>query len=62
MYWDFTDFINTTAAELVNDDLNGYGSREELKNRIGDFGLSPAGQEMLLDKAMALKEVYHCSG
>jgi peptide-methionine (S)-S-oxide reductase len=62
IYPDFSDFINSTAVARVNGYLNGYGNREALKATIGDFGLSPAAQQILLEKTLTLKKVYHCSG
>jgi peptide-methionine (S)-S-oxide reductase len=60
IYPDFSDFINSTAIARVNGYLNGYGDREELEVKIGSFGLSPAGQEILLEKSRALKGVFRC--
>lgn len=62
MYPEFPDFINSTAAARVNGYLYGYGNKNELMANIGGFGLSPAGQKVLHEKALKLKEVYHCSG
>ena len=62
IYPDFTDFINSTAAARVNGYLYGYGNRQELKRTIDGFGLSPLGQEILLDKAKTLTASYSCSG
>lgn len=52
MYPKFPDLINSTAAARVNAYLYGYGNRETLVNKIAGFGLSPAGQEVLLEKAV----------
>jgi peptide-methionine (S)-S-oxide reductase len=43
------DFVNSTAAARINGYLGGYGTVEELKKEIGDYGLSAAGQKRLLD-------------
>jgi peptide-methionine (S)-S-oxide reductase len=60
IYPDFSDFVNSTAVARVNGYLYGYGNREELEVKIGDFGMSPAGQEILHEKARALKGVFRC--
>ncbi|CAM3396309.1 peptide-methionine (S)-S-oxide reductase MsrA [Pontibacter korlensis] len=57
MYPDFYDRISSTAAARVNAYLYGYGSRKELEANIGGFGLSPAAQHLLLQKAAAPKHI-----
>ena len=43
------DLINSTAAARVNGYVGGYGSLEALKMEIDDLGLSPAGDNILLE-------------
>lgn len=48
LYPDPVDFVNSTAAARVNGYLGGYGTPTDLQAEIGDWGLSPAAQETLL--------------
>jgi len=50
MHPDFEAIINATAAARVNGYLGGYGSIETLEEEIGEFGLSPTGQRLLLQE------------
>ena len=52
-YPDDTDFVNSTAAARVNGYLGGYGTLSTLEAEIDDLGLSPAGQEQLLELVSA---------
>jgi peptide-methionine (S)-S-oxide reductase len=49
IYPDISNFIDSTAAARVNGYVAGYGSRETLSENISDFGLSPEGNDKLLD-------------
>jgi len=42
------DFIDSTAAARINGYLGGHGTLEALEEQLGSFGLSPAGNERLL--------------
>lgn len=57
MYPEMVELVNSTAAARVNAYLYGYGSREKLEEEVACFGLSPAGQKLLLEKARAPKEI-----
>jgi peptide-methionine (S)-S-oxide reductase len=41
------DFIDSTAAARLNGYIAGYGSKEQLSEEIGSYGLSPRGREIL---------------
>jgi methionine-S-sulfoxide reductase len=43
------DFIDSTAAARVNGYLGGHGSLANLRAEVETLGLSPAGQEKLLE-------------
>ena len=53
IYPSFEDFINSTAAARVNGYVSGYGECEALQEELNLFGLSPQGNERLLDIACA---------
>ena len=44
------EFINSTAVTRVNGYIGGYGSSDQLRDEIGNLGLSSELQEELLDK------------
>jgi len=43
------DFIDSTAAARINGYLGGYGTLEALEEQLSSFGLSPAGNEKMLE-------------
>ena len=43
------DFIDSTAAARINGYLGGHGTLEALEEQLSSFGLSPAGNEMMLE-------------
>ena len=49
MYPLHEDFMNSTAAARINGYLDGYGSFEDLKNELPDFGLSVAAERKLVE-------------
>jgi peptide-methionine (S)-S-oxide reductase len=49
MYPADEDLINSTAAARVNGYVTGYGNLEILQKEIDMYGLSPEGEEKLLD-------------
>ena len=51
----FDDMINSTATARVNGYLYGYGNQQVLMDTMDELDLSPAGQNILLDKAKDLK-------
>lgn len=53
MYPTLPDLMHSTAAARVNGYLYGYGNSQSLQHEIDRFGLSPAGQKLLLEKATA---------
>ena len=48
IYPDTIDFIDSTVAARVNGYIAGYGSVEILRENLGDFGLPPEGNDILL--------------
>ncbi len=49
MYHAGGDFVDSTAAARVNGYIGGYGTCATLRAELNEFGLSPAGNERLLD-------------
>jgi peptide-methionine (S)-S-oxide reductase len=43
------DFVASTAVARVNGYLGGYGTSADLEGDLGELGLSPEGQQKLLD-------------
>ncbi|MBN2054547.1 peptide-methionine (S)-S-oxide reductase [bacterium] len=41
-------FMNSTAAARINGFLSGFGDHRRLRREIAEYGLSEAGQELLL--------------
>jgi peptide-methionine (S)-S-oxide reductase len=56
MYPADEDFINSTAAARVNGYVTGYGNLEILQKEIDMYGLSPEGEEKLLDIVSAKRK------
>jgi peptide-methionine (S)-S-oxide reductase len=54
IYPDESDFTNSTATARVNGYRAGFGEPAVLKEELGDLGLSPAGQELLLELSHGL--------
>ena len=48
IYPDLEDFINSTAVTRLNGYTGAYGSEDELKENLDDFGLSESAKERLL--------------
>ena len=51
IYPDVNDFINSTAVARVNGYAGGYGTEAALQEGLRDLGLSPEGNEKLLEIA-----------
>jgi peptide-methionine (S)-S-oxide reductase len=49
IYPNFADFIDSTAAARINGYLGGHGTFEGLQEQLSSFGLSPAGNELMLE-------------
>ena len=49
IYPEFRDFIDSTAVARVNGYAGGNGTLEQLQRELDSYGLSPAGQETLLN-------------
>ena len=60
MYPAMSDLVNSTAAARVNTYLYGYGNMQNLHLEMDSLGLSPAGQALLLEKAVA-RDNFRCS-
>jgi peptide-methionine (S)-S-oxide reductase len=54
IYPDENDFTNSTATARVNGYRAGYGDPEVLKAELSGLGLTPAGQELLLELSHGL--------
>jgi peptide-methionine (S)-S-oxide reductase len=48
IYPDTGDLISSTAAARLNGYVGGYGDLTTLRSDIGDYGLSPEAEELLL--------------
>jgi methionine-S-sulfoxide reductase len=48
IYPEPADFVNSTAAARVNGYVGGNGTLKQLEAELGTLGLSPEGQELLL--------------
>ena len=48
IYPEISQLIRSTAVARVNGYIGGYGSFESLQKQINSFGLSPIGNEKLL--------------
>jgi peptide-methionine (S)-S-oxide reductase len=48
IYPDFKQFIDSTAAARVNGIVGGYGSFDGATEALGSYGLSPAGNQVLM--------------
>ena len=57
IYPDTDKFINSTAAARVNGYVGGYGTPEVLQKELESYGLSPTGNEKLLEIAPAGSEI-----
>jgi peptide-methionine (S)-S-oxide reductase len=49
IYPDIRHFVDSTAAARINGYIAGYGSVETLEENLSDFGLSPEGNDKLLN-------------
>jgi peptide-methionine (S)-S-oxide reductase len=49
MYPNDNDFMNSTAAARLNGYLDGYGTLDVYQTELESYGLSPAGNERLLN-------------
>ena len=56
MYPATEDFIGSTAAARVNGYIGGYGTFAALREDLSSFGLSPTGNEKLLDIVRGLPD------
>lgn len=54
MYPSFPDLVGSTAAARVNGYVSGHGTVHELEEEIGEFGLSAAARERLLELVAGL--------
>jgi len=48
IYPDVEDLVSSTAAARLNGYVGGYGDLATLRDNIGDLGLSPKANELLL--------------
>jgi len=51
MYPDAKSFVDSTAAARVNGYVGGNGTLEQVRETVGQLGLSEGGQERLLEIA-----------
>jgi peptide-methionine (S)-S-oxide reductase len=55
------DFVSSTAVARVNGYLGGNGSCRELRSEIVTFGLSKAGEKILLENVCGGNTGMSCS-
>lgn len=61
LYPDDEDFMNSTAAARINGYLDGYGTLEDLREELPDFGLSPAASTRLIEIVKRRKGRVACN-
>jgi len=49
IYPNFADFIDSTVSARINGYLRGHGTFQDLQEQLSSFGLSPAGNEIVLE-------------
>jgi peptide-methionine (S)-S-oxide reductase len=49
IYPNTEDFVNSTAVTRINGYVSGYGRMADLEKELGELGLSPNGNEKLLE-------------
>ena len=55
------DFMNSTAAARINGYLDGYGTIEDLRKGLPDFGLSPTASDKLVEIVKRRKGRVACT-